>query len=97
MRGIFYRAVMRLAHRFNWHYAPPVYPDGDTMLWCQWCGFRDVIKRRERPGEESAKQIAGSLLREAVKADGRLATPEQLRRGADVLASLKEPPTRGRR
>ncbi len=49
IRGFFYRLVMRVAHRYNWHYAPPVYPDGDTMLWCHWCGMRDVIKRRE-PG-----------------------------------------------
>ena len=43
---LLYRPLIRLAHRFHWHYAPPVYPDGDTMLWCQWCGFRVVVKRR---------------------------------------------------
>lgn len=35
-----YRHIMRLAHRFNWHYAPPIYPEGDTQLWCKWCGMR---------------------------------------------------------
>lgn len=45
--GFLYRAMMRLAHRFHWHYAPPIYPDGDTMLWCQWCGFRQVVRRRD--------------------------------------------------
>lgn len=40
-----YRPLMRLAHYFNWHYAPPIYPEGDTMLWCHWCGFRSVIKK----------------------------------------------------
>lgn len=40
-----YRLVMRFAHKHNWHYAPPVYPDVDTQLWCQWCGFRQTIKR----------------------------------------------------
>lgn len=45
MRGMIYAFVMRLAHRFNWHYAPPVYPEGDTHLWCQWCGFRQTVKR----------------------------------------------------
>ena len=40
-----YRPIMRTAHRFNWHYAPPIYPEGDTMLWCQWCGLRQVVKR----------------------------------------------------
>lgn len=45
IRGRIYQAVMRIAHRFNWHYAPPIYPDGDTMLWCKWCGMRDIVKR----------------------------------------------------
>jgi hypothetical protein len=45
-RRLFYRRVMRIAHRLNWHYAPPSYPDGDTHLWCQWCGFRQTVKRR---------------------------------------------------
>jgi len=44
--GFFYRRLMKLAHRFNWHYAPPVYPNGDTQLWRRWCGFRQTIKRR---------------------------------------------------
>ena len=38
---------------------------------------------------------AGSLLRPAVIADARTATAEQLRRGADKHAALREPPTRG--
>lgn len=40
-----YRFLMKLAHRYNWHYAPPVYPEGDTHLWCKWCGFRQTVKR----------------------------------------------------
>lgn len=44
----FYGALMRLAHRHNWHHMKPCYPDGDTMLWCHWCGIRIVTKRRER-------------------------------------------------
>ena len=52
IRGLLYRWTMRLAHRFNWHYAPPIYPEGDTQLWCKWCGFRETVKRRDdkRPG-----------------------------------------------
>jgi hypothetical protein len=40
--GIAYRAVMRVAHRFGWHYAPPTYgPDIDRVYhWCKWCGLR---------------------------------------------------------
>jgi hypothetical protein len=51
---------------------------------------RYIREREQRPSDNT-----GSLLRTAVVADARLATPESLRRGADVLASLKEPPTRG--
>lgn len=43
-RGWLYQSIMRLAHKHNWHHAPPLYPDGDTQLWCQWCGFRQTIK-----------------------------------------------------
>ena len=46
IRGYFYRWSMKFAHRFNWHYAPPIYPDGDTQLWCKWCGFRQTVKKR---------------------------------------------------
>lgn len=46
LKWIIYRGVMRFAHRYNWHYAPPIYPEGDTHLWCTWCGFRQTIKRR---------------------------------------------------
>lgn len=43
--GYFYRLIMKVAHKFNWHYAPPLYPDGATRLWCEWCGFSQTIKR----------------------------------------------------
>ena len=46
MYGFFYRIIMRISHKYYWHYAPPVYPNGDTQLWCKWCGFRQTIKRR---------------------------------------------------
>lgn len=43
---MFYRLLMKLAHRYNWHYAPPIYPGGDTQLWCQWCGLKQTVCRR---------------------------------------------------
>lgn len=43
MYYFFYSNLMKLDHRFNWHYAPPSYPDGDTVLWCQWCGLRGKV------------------------------------------------------
>jgi hypothetical protein len=46
IKGTLYRSLMRVAHKYNWHHAPPCYPDGDTQLWCQWCGFRETIKTR---------------------------------------------------
>ena len=46
MYGFFYRLLMKVAHRFNWHYAPPVYPNGDTQLWCKWCGLSQTIHKR---------------------------------------------------
>lgn len=61
IRGMLYRLMMRVAHRYHWHYAPPIYPDGDTLLWCKWCGFRDVVKRRARvpsTGYMTAEEIA---------------------------------------
>lgn len=43
MKYIFYRPIMKLAHKFNWHYAPIIGPleDGAYQRWCKWCGFRD--------------------------------------------------------
>ncbi len=45
IRGFLYRFIMRFAHRHHWHYAPPIYLNGDTHLWCKWCGFRQTTKR----------------------------------------------------
>lgn len=47
--GVFYRFIMRLAHRFNWHYAPPLGPlnpnsGKDYQCWCEWCGFRQSFE-----------------------------------------------------
>ena len=43
---------MKFSHRYNWHYAPPIYPDGDTHLWCKWCGFQQTIKVRIKYPQE---------------------------------------------
>lgn len=45
MRYLFYKWLMTLAHKYNWHHATVCYPDGDTLFWCQWCGMRDVMVR----------------------------------------------------
>ena len=52
IRGFIYRGMMRLAHRYNWHYAPPIYLEGDVQLWCKWCGFRQtrVVVEVVKPG-----------------------------------------------
>lgn len=38
---------MKVAHHFNWHYAPMIGPfeDGTTQRWCKWCGFRESYKK----------------------------------------------------
>lgn len=52
IRYKFYRALMRLAHRFHWHYAPPIgplMPGGEMQLWCKWCGFRMNLPNKQGP------------------------------------------------
>jgi hypothetical protein len=41
-----YRWFMRLAHKFDWHYAPVIGPfdDGRYQRWCKWCGFRESFR-----------------------------------------------------
>lgn len=41
-----YRLIMRVAHRYNWHYAPPAYPEGDMVLRCSWCGMTYLKHRK---------------------------------------------------
>ncbi len=43
-----YRRLMKLAHRYGWHHTRRCYPDGDTLLICDWCGLRYVEKRAMR-------------------------------------------------
>jgi hypothetical protein len=64
-----YRAIMRIAHRYGWHYAPGHYiQDGDFMRWCHWCGMRDVVRHADpatliAPGEAAcAKSGIGSYM-----------------------------------
>ena len=65
MKGFFYRLLMRLAHRFDWHYAPEFGPfeDGSTQKWCQWCGFRQSYP----PKGSRTAQGAISLMQEQMK------------------------------
>lgn len=62
MKYYFYRWFMSFAHRHGWHKMDEFRPDGDTLLWCQWCGLRVVTKRNltQRPpdGLESAPSKA---------------------------------------
>lgn len=43
--GTLYRWLMKLSHRFHWHHTTTYYPDGDTLLVCNWCGLRQVTRR----------------------------------------------------
>lgn len=42
-----YRPVMRWMHRHHLHYLKECHPEGDTMLWCEWCGVRYVMPRNK--------------------------------------------------
>lgn len=51
VRAFFHQWIMRIAHKYHWHYAPPNYiQGGDKQLWCEWCGFRQTIKKDELSG-----------------------------------------------
>ena len=43
-----YRLFQKALHRLNLHYMPPCYPNGDTLLWCRWCGVREVVDYNSR-------------------------------------------------
>lgn len=64
IRGWFYRALMKVAHRYHWHYAPPIYPEGDTQLWCKWCGFRQTIKRAGARSQVAELEAENKQLKE---------------------------------
>ena len=53
--GVGYRVVMRLAHRYNWHYAKPNHwlEPGKIYLWCQWCGFRGSVPDMRHPSNKT--------------------------------------------
>ena len=36
---------MKLAHKHGWHQMRTCYPDGDTLLRCDWCGLSVVTQR----------------------------------------------------
>lgn len=35
-----YRLVMRTAHWFGFCFPETMWPDGDEVAWCTWCGLR---------------------------------------------------------
>jgi hypothetical protein len=44
--GVWYRLVMRIAHKYHWHYMPPlpvIHSDGKVLYRCDWCGIRQTI------------------------------------------------------
>ncbi len=77
LRGTLYRAIMRIAHHYNWHYAPPIYPEGDTQLWCKWCGFRQTISRGTNQFNAIGGEHMAQAHSEALIGRAALANPEQ--------------------
>jgi hypothetical protein len=46
LRRLFYRPLMRLAHRHGWHHVTTSHlEDGSVQHWCQWCGLRETLRR----------------------------------------------------
>ena len=43
--GLAYQNLMKLSHKYHWHHMPPVYPNGDTLLYCEWCGLRKIVQK----------------------------------------------------
>ena len=54
---------MKVTHKYNWHYAPPIYPDGDVQLWCKWCGFRETIKKRNENQTSPEEKLRSIIAR----------------------------------
>ncbi|CAB4156086.1 hypothetical protein UFOVP1301_57 [uncultured Caudovirales phage] len=61
MYWILYRAVMRLAHKHGWHYAPQKHmplpntsAPGTYSCWCTWCGLRGTVYK---PTKEQSMQL----------------------------------------
>lgn len=42
---LIYRRLMRWMHRHNLHYTRTFYPDGDTVVRCDWCGLSSVMRK----------------------------------------------------
>jgi len=65
MRWIAYRALMKFAHKYGWHYAPEkpmpmpnTSAPGTHMCWCTWCGLRGTVYR---PTLEQARKNMSEL------------------------------------
>ena len=55
-----YRPIMRLAHHFNWHYAPPIYPEETRSFGVHGAVFAMTIKRgngKSMRHEEEARRL----------------------------------------
>ena len=64
MKYWLYRWFMSFAHRYGWHKMEESHPDGDTMLWCHWCGLRVVTKRhltQHAPDAEAGVRIVNRI------------------------------------
>ena len=59
---------MKLAHKYGWHKMKTCYPDGDTMLRCDWCGLSVVTKRATIPDSKYSYND-GNLPQQAIEND----------------------------
>lgn len=42
-----YQSLMKVMHKYDWHYAPVIHGTGFKQRWCQWCGFRETFETWE--------------------------------------------------
>lgn len=68
MRYWLYRWFMTLAHRYGWHKMDEFHPEGDTLLWCQWCGLGVVTKRHLTKDAADYRKARGALRIEGLDA-----------------------------
>lgn len=98
--GYFYRLLMRIAHRFEWHYAPIHGPleDGKFQRWCQWCGFRESYRHHPKTAyqditrelstynfEPSLDLDREQLLRQAAAQRGKGTLEQIVKAGTDFV------------
>ena len=46
IKGCLYRIIMKISHKYNWHYMKHSYPEGDHVIRFHWCGARYTVSTK---------------------------------------------------